>query len=233
MNCVIIEDELAGQEIIKFKLNEFFSEISILNVIDNTSEAIRYLTENRENIDFVFLDIEIKGGSGIDVLNSLKEFSFDIIFTTAYEHYALQAFEFGATHYLLKPINDKSFKIAVNRVIEKSIKIENQHLESILITNKNENYFIKLAEIMFLKSDGAYTEFYLEDKKLVSTKNIGEFEKTLSENIFFRIHHSYIVNKSFIKSFNKGRNGKIHISEEHILPISQRKIVEFTKFLEK
>ncbi len=231
MNCVIIEDELAGQEIIKYKLNQFFPQISILKIIDNKLEAIDFINNNEGNIDFIFLDIEIKGGSGLAILENVNHSQFETIFITAYENFAIEAFKIGAIHYLLKPFKDLDFinsikRIQKNKITESSNKIE-EAPKRITVNYKNEIFQIELNEILYLKSSGSYTEVKTPDKNYLSSKNLGDFEKTLDKSLFFRVHHSYLANLSKIVKIEKGRNGQIHLSNDEIIPISQRKLNDF------
>ena len=225
MNCIIIEDELANQRLIKLKLNQFFNNINILKIIDNKIDAINFLNENL--VDFIFLDIQIKGGTGFDVLNNCTKNNFDIIFITAFEEYAIDAFKKNATHYLLKPFNDQDFCDAVNRIITKKSSLQLNKTDFIFVPNKNEINKINVNEILFFKSDGSYTEIQLIDKKYTSSKSIGEIEKILDEKLFFRVHHSYIVNISKIDKIEKGRSGSLLLNNSHLIPISQRKMNNF------
>lgn len=223
MNCVIIEDELAGQEIIKYKLNQYFPEIKILKIIENKQEAIEFIKSNSE-IDLIFVDIEIKGGNSIEFFSDLGLIKFEIIFITAYENFAIHAFKIGATHYLLKPFKDVDFKTAVQRVIDNSTNDIDLVLK---IPYKNEWVSIPFSDIIYLKSDGSYTNIISTNKTYISSKKLGDFEKNIENSNFFRVHHSYIVNLSKIEKIIKGRNGKIHLANNDIIPISQRKINDF------
>jgi len=223
MKCIIIEDEKSGQELLSYKLKLLFPAIEIIHIIDNKDEAVHFLNNNY--VDFIFLDIEIKGGKGTDILKNLNSINFEIIFTTAYNEYMQEAFDLGALHYLMKPFKDDDLKNAVNRVLKR--KISHPESKSYIITHKNELKIIKFSEILYLKSDGAYTEFFTENKKLISTKNLGEIERELDATMFIRTHHSYIINKQKIEKIEKGRNGNVFLSGNHIVPISQRKMSEF------
>jgi two-component system LytT family response regulator len=229
MKCIIIEDEISGQELLKQKVTSFYPEIIICSIINNKDEAIRFLNENK--VDFIFLDIHIIGGSGIDILKSVNNINFEIIFTTAYNEYMPEAFEIGAIHYLMKPFKDIDLKKAIERVYQKyNLKYENNTL---LISNKNEIHLIKFTDIIYLKSEGSYTEVNTISNRLISSTNIGEIEKKLDLKLFFRTHHSYIVNKSYIEKIEKDRNGNVLLKNKHNIPISQRKMLEFIKFIEK
>ncbi len=225
MNCVIIEDELAGQELLKIKLTRFFPEIQIVRIIDNKTEAVKFLNENPYGVDFIFLDIQIKEGTGLQVLQEVENRHFEVIFTTAYDQYTLDAFQQEATHYLLKPIQDSELKTAVERLLKK--KNNNRGNETIIIPNKNSFFSLKINEILYFKSDGSYTEIFTSDKKLISSKNIGYFEKLLDKNHFFRVHHSYLVNKAHIVEVQKGRGGNVILTGNIQIPVSQRRMQDF------
>lgn len=225
MNCVIIEDELAGQELLKIKLARFFPEINIVSIIDNKPEAVKFLNENPYAVDFIFLDIRIREGSGIQVLQEVKTRNFDVIFTTAYDQYMLDAFQLEATHYLLKPIQDKELKAAIERLFRKKSNISGN--ETIIIPSKNSFFTLRTNEVLYFKSDGSYTEIFTQDKKLISSKNIGYFEKSLDQNYFFRIHHSYLVNKTHIVEIQKGRGGNVILKGGVQIPVSQRRMNDF------
>jgi two-component system LytT family response regulator len=229
MNCVIIEDELAGQEIIKFKLRQYFPEINILSIIDNKSDAADFINENK-NIDFIFLDIEIKGGNSLDIFSQRQNSNFEIIFVSAYDNFAIDAFKIGAAHYLLKPFNDQDFKTAIQRVLKNSKETQVQFLN---IPFKNQIVTVPFSEIIYLKSDGSYTEVITDDKIHLSSKNLGDFEKILDKNTFFRVHHSFLVNLSKIDKIEKGRNGQVFLTNGETVPISQRKINDFLTLFSK
>ena len=231
MKCIIIEDEKSGQELIKLKLFKFFPEIEILSIIETQSDAIEFLNNPNVKIDFIFLDIEIKGGNGLTVLENVKKINFEIIFITAYEQYALNAFKHGAIHYLLKPFKDIDFINAVERIKLKKNVLNNVE-KTISIIHKNKTVLINFDEICYLKSDGSYTSIFTNKSTYTSSKSIGEYEKLLNKSKFFRVHHSYIINKLHIQKFERERNGIIHLSNNHFVPVSQRKILEFMKFIE-
>ena len=186
---------------------------------------MKFLNENPYGVDFIFLDIQIKEGTGLQVLQEVENRHFEVIFTTAYDQYTLDAFQQEATHYLLKPIQDSELKTAVERLLKK--KNNNRGNETIIIPNKNSFFSLKINEILYFKSDGSYTEIFTSDKKLISSKNIGYFEKLLDKNHFFRVHHSYLVNKAHIVEVQKGRGGNVILTGNIQIPVSQRRMQDF------
>jgi two-component system, LytTR family, response regulator len=229
MRALIIEDEIAGQELLKKNISENFPECKVIAISDNVNDAVKQI--NTLKPDLIFLDIQIKGGTGFDVLKQITERTFEVIFITAHNNYTIQALRAQAVDYLLKPINKKDFIEALNRVSK--IIDENKKNVSAIPGNFLSVYtssgaeFIKYEDIVFLEADGAYTTIHMLDNHILSTKNIGEYESVLP-NPFFRCHHSFIININHIKKFEKGRSGLLIMKNGHTVPVSQRKMKEFS-----
>lgn len=196
----------------------------------------------------VFLDVEMPHLNGFDMLKKLEPVNFETIFVTAYSHYAVEAFEHHATGYITKPINSDKLVAAVNtagkRIEEKNI---NKNLFSLLekntqpaapdkipLSTSNGLVFVKLAEILYCESSGNYTSFYLlNDKKVMVSRQLGEYEKLLPEINFTRIHDKYIINLSFIKEYVKGSGGDVVLENGKELPVASRRKEEFLARFEK
>lgn len=196
----------------------------------------------------VFLDVEMPHLNGFDMLKKLEPVNFEVIFVTAYSHYAVEAFEHQATGYITKPINTEKLVAAVNtaikRIEEKNI---NKNLFSLLekntqaaapdkipLSTSNGLVFVKLAEILYCESSGNYTIFYLlNDKKIMVSRQLGEYEKLLPETNFTRIHDKYIINLSFIKEYVKGSGGDVVLENGKELPVASRRKEEFLARFEK
>ncbi|MBI2258897.1 MAG: response regulator transcription factor [Flavobacteriia bacterium] len=230
MKCCIIEDEFASRQLIKMKLNQYFPNITVINEIDNIEDGKLFLSENE--VDFIFLDIEIKGGQSFIILDFLKSFSFEIIFITAYDQYALKAFTYHALHYILKPFQDDEFIIAIQRTTE-NFKKKKKSLNRIFVPSKNDILMLPIDEIYYIKSDGQYTTIHTENRIYTSTKSLGEYYDKLDKSFFFRVHHSFIVNVSKMLRYEKKRNGLITLLNEVKIPISQRKLIDFERFISK
>lgn len=230
ITCVIIEDEIASQELLSYKLNELFPEIDIIKIIDNVPEAISYLKIHTP--DFIFLDNQLKGGYGIQLLQELNEIHFDIIFLTAHADYALQAFRYNAIHYLLKPLITSDFIDAVDRILTKRKKNFDSD-KKLFINSQNESYFIPHSQIIYLQSSGAYTELISRNKKYTISKNLGKLEAEIDSEKFIRINHSHLVNRIHIQSVEKGKQAFLILKNEDKLPISQRKYTSVITLLEK
>lgn len=216
MNCIIIEDEPQAVNTIKYMLREYFPEINVVNEFDKVSEAMKFINSNP--VHFVFLDVQLNGELGIDIAKYLKkdELNFDIIFTTAYSDYAMEAFSLAAIDYLLKPINPDRFREAINRVLKKQkvdieqLKLlnqvsEKQTIEKLFVRNLDGTHVIPIKDIVYLKASNSYTEFFLSNqKRIVVSRPIKEYESLLDLNNFFRTHRSFIINTEYITTYHKG-----------------------------
>ncbi|HTN17960.1 MAG TPA: LytTR family DNA-binding domain-containing protein [Chitinophagaceae bacterium] len=246
MNVMIVEDELASQKYLKHFLQQHFPAFNIIAVTDNVPDAISAL--EKMNPDILFLDVDIKMGTGFDVLAAVPGIETEIIFTTAFNQFAINAFEYHAVDYLLKPLEDNRLMEAIdhcrNRVKQKkdSKQIENllqqwqQPVEAsrkrISVTINGGVEFIETGDILCAIAKGNYTEIKLKDgsKKLVS-KKLKDIEEHLPSISFLRIHNSYIVNISSIKKYYNGRGGYVELQDETSLPVSSARKDELLKHL--
>ncbi len=199
------------------------------------------------NPDLIFLDVQIDDKTGFDLLRTLPEINFAIIFTTAYEKFAIQAIKFSAIDYLLKPIDDADLNAAIVKFMkERSQKLTAQKIDILLENTKNKKdlpkkiivptvngfEFLEIADIARCKSDINYTTIYLKDKhKLVVAKTLKEFEELLSGHPFFRVHNSHLINLNFIKSYNKGKGGSVILTDGTEIEVSFRRKDDFLKRL--
>jgi two-component system LytT family response regulator len=225
IRCLIVEDEVAGQELLLKKLKDHFPDLQVVQVIADFDVAIEYLKNNP--VDLLFLDNMIRGGLGIDVIKQIPDLSAEVIFCTAYAEFAVEALNRNATYYLLKPYSDAELISA----IEKAIQRIGQRTNTLkLIKTNPEN--ILISDILFLRSKGAYCEFVLSDQRTILTsKNIGYYEKRLPIDQFYRIHHSYLIQLSKIESVTKGDQYQAKLKGyDTWLPISTRRA---SKFLEQ
>jgi two-component system LytT family response regulator len=196
----------------------------------------------------VFLDILLEDETGFDFLNALENIKFSVVFTTAYEKYALKAFQYSALDYLLKPIDEVELKNVIKKLQsiqdKNSLKVRLENFiktyktgtypSQLALNSKNEIEFVKLDEILFCEADGFYTKFYLDNsREILVCKNIKEYENLLPSYNLFRIHKSYLVNRFKIKKIIKKDGGYVLMSNGKSLPISQRKKEQFMEYVLK
>jgi two-component system LytT family response regulator len=226
ISCVIIEDEIAGQQILLSKISNYYPECEVLEIIDNKEQAVAFLNNNK--VDLVFLDVQIKGGTGLDVMNEVHEKNFEAIFITAYDQYAIEALNASASYYILKPIRDLDFKKGMQTVLAKLKKSSSS--TTILIPNKGSYSILKFEDIIYFESDGSYTKVLTSEECILSSKNLGYYEKILPAEQFIRPHHSYIVNLAKIQLLKKGRSGILEMKNGIEIPVSQRKMSLFLEY---
>ena len=246
INCIIIDDEANNIKLLQNMLGMHCPAVKVLATDTEAKNGLLLIDELQPQL--VFLDVEMPHLNGFDLLKKLEPVNFEIIFVTAYSHYAVEAFEHHATGYITKPINTEKLIAAVNtaskRIEEKAI---NKNLFSILEQNTKEAVpdkiplstsnglvFVKLADILYCESSGNYTNFYLNDsKKIMVSRQLGEYEKLLPDINFTRIHDKYIINLSYIKEYIKGSGGDVVLENGKELPVASRRKEDFMARFEK
>ena len=199
--------------------------------------------------DLVFLDIEIGGGNAFQLLDLLKPVNFDVIFVTAYDNYLLKAIKYSALDYLFKPINIQELISAVNKSVAKINEQKTSEQIELLLQNFSTSkspatialptafgfYFINVQNIIRCEAKGSYTIIYMNDKKkYTASKTLKEYEELLPPEIFFRAHHSHLINLNFIFKYHKGTGGTIEMFDKSIIPLAARRKNDFLNiFLSK
>jgi two-component system, LytTR family, response regulator len=234
MKAIIIDDEPRARVSLQLLLEEFCPNIQLVAQCENLPEGVKAI--HKHHPDVVLLDIEMPGHSGLELLDFFdeKEVHFSIIFTTAYNEYAIQAFKLSAIDYLLKPIVPEELVQAIQRVEKLKIQnlkaltdnIQNEKFEKIAVPVGSSFHIIKLDDILYIKGEGAYAEIVLKDKtKLLVSRNLKNFEEMLHTDAkFVRVHKSYIVNFEEVISYNKSDGGWLELSNHQTIPISPDKV---------
>jgi two-component system LytT family response regulator len=242
----IIDDELQSCNFLHKTLLEYFPEIMVAGEASNVEKGLRGIKEHKP--DIVFLDIQMKGETGFDLLNKLDKIDFSLIFTTAYDQYAIKAFRFNAIDYLLKPIITNELIEAVNKVkqrtvtqtalkeqvdqLYKDIKNPDKIHDKIAVPTGEGFIVIPINEIVYCHASSNYTEFYLTDKKcIVSSYTLKQYDVILTLQSFFRAHRSYLINMAHVKMYRKGEGGEIVMSNGHEIELSRTHKGEFLHLL--
>jgi len=239
LRAILIEDEPSGMENLRWKLQQECPEIEIVAECMNGKEAIRAI--RRFLPDVLFLDILLGDMTGFDVLKEIRQPSFEVIFTTSYDEYALQAIKSSAVDYLLKPIDIDELLEAVAKVRTKFIKQGKSAQPTIVSAPSTLGFpittgqqFLKLEEIIYAEAKDNVASLYLTNKKEVKlTKSLGWLEDFLSDYGFCRIHHSYIINFSHLKEYIRNDGGYVVLSSGKGLSISRRRKDDFLNRLEQ
>jgi len=236
LRSIIVDDELKSRESLKKMLATFCPNVEVNATCQNVAEALEAI--NQFDPEVVFLDVQMQRETGFDLLSNVKEISFEVIFTTAYSEYAIKAIKFAAIDYLLKPIDFDDLQKAISKVEKKqngNITDRLHHLIQNLKSGNSENYklalptaegltFVKTNEVLYCKASGNYTEIFMGDgKKHLVSRQLKEYEDILGGQNFFRIHHSYLINLNFIKSYVRGEGGYVIMNNDSALDVSRRK----------
>lgn len=239
MKVAIIDDEVHCVEGLVLHLKNKFPEAEIVYKTTRPEDALERLP--RANPELLFMDVEMPGMNGFELLDQLPRDSFDVIFTTAYSQYAAQAFKAKAVNYLLKPIDETEFETAIldwKAEKDRRSSPSSERMEELLIYLKREGVlknkiavpvsdgfeFIETNEILYCQSQNNYTLLYtLNDRKLVVSKTLKEFEKLLDKYFFIRIHKSFLINPNFMKKYYRNDGGYLVMQDGKSIPVSKSK----------
>lgn len=243
IKALIIDDEAAAANVLQLMIERYIPEITDLRIATQIAEAESLVQSFAPHL--VFQDIVMPQKNGFDFLNSLKQIDFEVIFTTAFDEYAIRAIRFSALDYLLKPINADELRNAVDRFLEKrKTQQQSEGLLRNLISNleKKETafklaipgitgaMFVSPADIVRLEGESNYTRFYLSNQqKIMSAKTLKEYEEILVNHQFLRIHKSHLVNKNFVEKYLN--EGAVVLKDATLLPVSRQRKQEVAAML--
>jgi len=245
IRTIIIDDEPSAVNVLAILLKKKCREdVDVIATSNSPLEGKALIEQHKP--DLVFLDIEMPGMTGVDLLRSFSNPSFRVIFVTAFDTYAVEAFRLSVIDYLLKPLEGEDVMRAVQKIKNDINKNENpintqlRQLERLLLQNSiisesrigigmsDKIVFVNIPDILYCEATGSYTNVYLKDgKKMVASKLLGEFESQLRNYKFYRIHHSYLINLNRIKEFQRHDGGYVIMENNKQLEVSQRKRRDF------
>ncbi|MCJ7468247.1 MAG: LytTR family DNA-binding domain-containing protein [Maribacter sp.] len=232
LTAIIIEDEATSREILREYLAKYCPQVKVVGEAATIKAGLQLIETHA--LDLVFLDVEMPFGNAFDLLEQVPDRTFETVFVTAYDHYALDALNNHAAYYLMKPISIDELQKAVNYVLE--IKEKENALENTMLRPKIKNVegkitlpqqdgfqVLNVTEILYCKADDNYTEIYLANKKILVSKTLKYFEEALADFPFARIHKSYLVNVNEIVKYKKGKGGSVVVSNGKELMVSASK----------
>ena len=245
IKAIIIEDEERSRDALKDMLDEQFKNVHVLAACRNMEEGIAAIKEHEP--DLVFSDIELEQHTAFEMLQQIDKINFEVIFTTAYEKYAIQAIKFAALDFLLKPFSMSDLTESMNRYFEKRNRNQTTHQFEALFHNLKHVQkdskkialptmsglsIIPLKEIIRLEADVNYTNFFLVNKnKIMVAKTLKEYDELLDEFDFCRVHASHLINLHHVKNYTRGEGGTVTLSDGSYVDVSRRKKDEFLKRL--
>lgn len=242
--ALIIDDENRTRDLIAKMINSFGFDIEAIPAGENVQSGIKAIEEFKP--DIVFLDIQMPDGTGFDVLKSVENKNFEVIFITAHEEFAIKAIKFSALDYLLKPIDPIELKAAVEKALKAlDQKKEESQFEALqyniqpnqkrrLVLKTQESVFVvELDEIIRCEADRNYTSFFLTGgKKILVSKTLKDYETLLSPHNFLRVQQSHLINLDFVDRYDKGNGGSVVMKDGSEVPLSPAKREIFFKILE-
>ena len=230
LRAAILDDEIRGSKLLAHKLAVFENDLQVVGVFNEpvlAAEAVAAL-----NIDVIFLDVEMPVMNGFQFLERLGSFDFEVIFTTAYGSYTLEALRLSAVDYLLKPIDEEELQTAITRLKKrvnekakyKLVKPEKKQNNRLALPTAEGVYIVDKASIIRVEAMSNYSVFLLTDaKKIVVSKTLKEFEPVLDDAHFMRINRSVIVNLDFVVKYRKGDGGTLELSDGSEIEVSPQK----------
>ncbi|MEO8415465.1 MAG: LytTR family DNA-binding domain-containing protein [Ginsengibacter sp.] len=244
LKAILVDDEFSSLQNLGQKLAKFCPDIQVVATAQKPEEAILLIRQHTP--DVIFLDIEMPRMNGFRMLDELGQYDFEIVFTTAYNHYAIDAIRISAFDYLTKPIAIKDLQKTVERLalrtklhtrdkmeaFRASLASPKSQEEKVAIPTSDGLEFIPIKNIVHVESSSNYSKLFLIDgKKILVTKLLGEFEEMLEPYHFFRVHNSHLINLSYIKKYTRGEGGQVIMQNDHVIDISRRKKDEFLKLI--
>lgn len=245
VRAIIIDDEPKGRSILQQLLALHAPRLQIVGIASNADEGLEIIDTHKP--DVVFLDVEMPGKSGFELLRELKSIDFKVIFVSAHNHYSLKAIKFHAFDYLLKPIDLDELKQTIEKLLNSSQAHSQEQIVGLLSASKPGNTetgkiaipslssidLVNIDDILYCEASANNTLVYLtNNKKITATKNLKDYEDLLSARRFFRIHHAYLVNLKHVAKYIKGEGGSVILSNQKELEVSRRKKQEFLSALQ-
>ncbi|MEO6730617.1 MAG: LytTR family DNA-binding domain-containing protein [Ferruginibacter sp.] len=244
LKAILIDDEHSSLQNLRQKLDEFCPDLQVVASAQKPEEAMLLIKHHKP--DVIFLDIEMPKMSGFRMLDELGDCDFEIIFTTAYNHYAIDAIRISAFDYLMKPIAIKELQGAVDRlskmrfsqtkekidILKSSLNEKRSQEDKIAIPTSEGLEFIPIKNILHIESSSNYSKiFFRESKPLVVTKLLKDFEDMLQSYRFYRIHNSHLINLNYIKKYVKAEGGQVIMQDGTTIDVARRKKEEFLKMI--
>lgn len=241
---LVVDDELQSRSLVKKLLSVHFPNL-IIDEAENVISAVEMISENRPKL--IFLDVQMRGETGFDLLDKIGTNDFGIIFTTAHSEFALKAFRYSAMDYLMKPIDTEEFKTTVTKALDKighnkssidqiaflkELKSGNKVPDKVAIPTTEGFLFVTINDIVYCHAVGNYTEFHLSDNpKIVSSYTLGYYAELLHPHNFFRVHRSYLINLNHIKMYKKASGGVVLMDNGDEIEVSRNNREELLKTL--
>ena len=242
IRAILVDDEESARDVLQNLLLRFCPDVELIAKCESVLEAVEVI--KKEKPDLVFLDIEMPNYAGYELVTLLPKTDFEIIFVTAYDQYAIRAFETAAIDYLLKPIDIERLKVAITRVLTQHnlqqqaqrlsllrSNLQDKQIKSIVISDKGQQHVVSIESIVAIEAQESYSFVHTTEKKFTVSKNLKHFETILSGNAsFLRVHKSWIISKKHILNYSK-TDLSVSLTKGIVAKLSKYKKAEFEESL--
>lgn len=242
ITTLIVDDEPQARELLRGMIQKFLGdELFVIDDVDNVDGAVKVINEHRPEL--VFLDIQMPGKKGFELFNAFNTVFFDVIFTTAYDEYAIQAIKHSAVDYIMKPITPPDLFECIKRLKRKTNAVSNHtrimnflnqvdlnanQFNRVALPTENGFTLVKLNQIVYAEADGNYCRVHtLDNKNVLISKTLKHLEELLPSDVFFRIHKSYLINLNYLDAFSRKEQNEVCMNNGVKLPVSFRKKESF------
>lgn len=246
IRALIIDDETNARFLLRNLIQRHFAtQVTVVGEANDVDTGIAAIAQHHP--DVVFLDIKMQKGTGFDLLQAMQSVDFEVIFITAYDNFAIRAFDFAAFGYLLKPVKAAELGKVIERLerhlrrqkegADQRVKVlienygdEAGKLKRIVLSNMEGFKVVDIPEIIRLEASSNYTSFVLtRDRKVLVSRTLGEYEELLNDHGFFRVHQSHMVNLRHVDAYHKTDGGQVHMSDGTLIAISRNRKASFMK----
>ena len=244
-NIIIIDDEAHCTNVLENLINKIHSDYTITGIFTNPLVGLEFIKNNPP--DLLFLDIEMPNLNGFTLLDNLLPIDFDVIFTTAYDQYAIKAFRYSAINYLLKPITEKNIVKALSnwekrrkktsieqwQMLQEQLKDSKKECSQIALPTGVGYQIVEIENIVRCQSDSNYTNIYCKDEnRILISRTLKEIEELLKDHGFLRVHQSHLINPQFVKGILKHDGGSLIMNDDAEIPVSRQKSKQINEILE-
>ena len=244
LKAILVDDELNSLQNLQYKILEFCPSVKVVAQSQNPEEAIRLIQQYKP--DVIFLDIEMPRMSGFKMLEQIPEIDFEVIFITAYNHYAINAIRISAFDYLVKPVAIEELQRTIERLASSTIKKTRERADllkknlanpksqedNIAVPANDGLEFMQIKQIIRIESSSNYSKLILQGgQQLLVTKQLKDFEELLIDYRFYRVHHSHLINLNYISKYVRGDGGQITMKNGDVIDVSRRKKEVFLKLI--
>ncbi|GAB4326114.1 MAG: LytTR family DNA-binding domain-containing protein [Bacteroidales bacterium] len=245
IRTIIIDDEASARTTLKQLLSEHCPQIEVVAEGSSVGEGLKII--GLHHPELVFLDVQMPDGTGFDLLRKLEKVDFRVVFASAYDRFAIDAFRFSAVDYLLKPVEAEKLIEAcqrlnqpddkydlLNRKVEVLLANTRTGVEKIALPTFEGILFVRISDIVRCESDNNYTRFFLNDKReILVSRTLKEYDELLSPYRFFRIHKSHLINLDYLEKYRKGEGGSVIMEDGAELEVSRRRKEDFMAALQQ